>query len=50
MQPNAFGYQFELRLGYIRVFYTVEDKLVTIVGVGVKDSTGLHIAGERIEL
>lgn len=50
-QPAAFGATWELRFGpdnRFRVLYTVEDKRVLIVALGVKEGSRLTVGGEEV--
>jgi mRNA-degrading endonuclease RelE of RelBE toxin-antitoxin system len=51
MKPNLFA-QWELRIRNLRVFYKVhvDDRVVSICGVGVKVGNRVRIANEELEL
>lgn len=52
MRPNPLA-PWELRIGQLRVYYSVEEQpqqLVTVLAVGIKDRNRVLIGGEVVEI
>ena len=50
LRPNPVA-PWELRVGHFRVFYDVEEsEIVTVLAIGLKQGSQLHIEGKEIEL
>lgn len=50
LRPNKMGIQWELRVGYLRVFYNVDGSIVYILLVAEKKGNEFYVGKERIEL
>lgn len=50
MEPNALGYEWELRIGTIRIFYNMVGDVVSIEAIGRKQGNELYIGGKKVTL